>query len=614
VSGETASTDFPTTPGAYDRTLSGRTDAFAAKLSADGSALLWSTFLGGSGSGEDEPWAVTVDGYGNPVVAGVTYCPDFPTTAGAYDVTFSGGFTDAFVAKLSANGSALVWSTFLGGGNGDGDQALAIAEDASGDLVVAGRTLSTDFPVTSGAYDGTYNGDGDAFVAKLSADGSALDWATFLGGSHDEAVGDFALDSSQDLVLTGATGSIDFPVTSGAYDGTFNGFVDAFVAKLSADGSVLIWSSFLGGANADTAEGLALDAVGRAVVAGYSDSADFPVTAGAYDSTFNGSRETFVAKVSLSSGLGNQAPEILSFDAGLSKEGGLTVFTATATDPDGDLLTYSFDFQNDGTWDQVGASNTATYTWGDDSLAVARVKVSDGTLSAETTTSVTVANVAPTILGSIQAFVVADIGLRVAGEKWHDVRLDLLDDGGLAGSVGVVRTPGSPDDQVAALPAVEVPLSRPFQVSLSYTPEDDPLNGQPNGATPTWVIFRFPDGTDTRVKHTFNVVHPETWTWTIDDVRPYLLGRAVSFAVTAYDVGSDDLTFDWDFGDGSTATVTYFNDGVGRDPWPSPDVNPITSTDVATHAHQGGTYLVTVTIIDDDGGTAVETLVLRVGG
>src|SRR5437867_654365 len=272
VGGETQSANFPATPGAYDTSLNGLEDAFVASLSEDGSALRWGTFLGGTGSGEDEPWAFEIDTSGNPVVAGVTYAPDFPTTPGAYDPTYSGGCTDAFVSKLSADGSTLLWSTFLGGGVGDGDQATALVRDGSGNFIVAGRTLSSDFPVTSGAYDITYNGGGDAFAATLSADGTALLWSTFLGGDGDEGASKFELDSSGDLVLAGATQSANFPATPDAFDPTFNGFVDAFVARLSPDGSSLVYASFLGGGNAEGANDVALDVSGNPILVGRADS------------------------------------------------------------------------------------------------------------------------------------------------------------------------------------------------------------------------------------------------------------------------------------------------------------------------------------------------------
>ena len=227
------------------------------------------------------------------------------------------------------------------------------------------------------------------------------------------------------------------------------------------------------------------------------------------------------------------------------------------------------------------------------------------------TTAVSVGNVAPT-LGDVQAYVAGDLRLRVAGEKWHDVRMDLSWNGGVTGTVGVTRYPGSPDDQSATIEGVRLQLLGDFRIVLYYTPDDDPVNGQPNGANPVWVILTTPDGAEVRLHHTFNVRHPATWVWTVTDLAPYLVGVPITFNATAGDIGSDDLTFTWDWGDGTPATATtYLNDGVGPDPFPSPEVNPITATDLSTHAFAAaGAYTVTLTVTDDDGGTVSMSLTL----
>jgi len=128
------------------------------------------------------------------------------------------------------------------------------------------------------------------------------------------------------------------------------------------------------------------------------------------------------------------------------------------------------------------------------------------------------------------------------------------------------------------------------------------VNGQIWGATPAWVILEYEDGEE-RIHHTFNVRHEDTWTWVIDDLSPYFLGHNITFVATASDPGSDDLTFTWNWGDGNTTENVYYNDGVGPDPYPSPEVNPITVTDTVEHSYDSaGTYTITLLVMDDDGG------------
>jgi hypothetical protein len=164
--------------------------------------------------------------------------------------------------------------------------------------------------------------------------------------------------------------------------------------------------------------------------------------------------------------------------------------------------------------------------------------------------------------------------------------------------------PGSPDEQSKTMFDVTVNLFEDVPLIVSYTPMDDPINGKLWGSTPVWVIIGFDDGTEVWLNHTFNVRHPNTWTWKIRDISSFFIGQDITFGATASDVGSDDLEFAWDWGDGTTSTTTYYNNGVGPDPFPSPDVNPMTVTDIQTHAFPlPKIYTVTITVTDDDGGS-----------
>jgi len=262
------------------------------------SSLLWSTFVGGSS--RDLGYGVALDSAENPVVVGYTFSADFPTTPGAYDSTFGGGNVDAVVSKLDASGSTLLWSTYLGGT--DGESAKAVALDASGNAIVVGGSESTDFPTTTGAYDESLNGMHDVFVTKIAASGNALLWSTFIGGELGDGAQAVVLDAAGNAVLTGQTYSSDYPTTSGAYDETFNDDTerDAFVSKLNASGTDLLWSTFLGGDMEESARGVVLDASGNPIVTGHTESAGFPTTVGAYDESHNGMGDIYVAKLDAS--------------------------------------------------------------------------------------------------------------------------------------------------------------------------------------------------------------------------------------------------------------------------------------------------------------------------
>jgi hypothetical protein len=296
LTGYVRSTDFPTTVGAFQPNVAGDYDAFVTKLNPTGSGLVYSTYLGGSSF--DIGNAITLDAGGNVYVAGPTDSTDFPTTAGAFATNFNGGFEDAFVTKLNATGSALVYSTYLGGDSDDGANATAV--DAAGNAVVAGFTSSTNFPTSVLAFDTTFNGGPeDGFVTKLNSTGSALIYSTYLGGSDDDFIADTVLDAAGNAHVAGATTSSDYPTTVGAFDTTFNGDYDGVVTKLNATASGLLYSTFLGGSMGESSNGLTVDAMGSAYVGGSTNSTDFPTTAGAFQPTLAGLVDMFITKLNV---------------------------------------------------------------------------------------------------------------------------------------------------------------------------------------------------------------------------------------------------------------------------------------------------------------------------
>ncbi len=296
VTGFTSSTDFPTANG-LQRIEGGfeHGDAFVTKFNAAGSALAYSTYLGGGDSDHGE--SIAVDSAGNAYVTGSTLSTDFPTV-NAFQSTFGGGISgeagDAFVTKFNAAGSALVYSTYLGGDGGESGQSIAV--DSAGSAYVTGATASVDFP-TANALQSAIDGSVDLFVTKLAVTGSALVYSTYLGGSAFEAGHGIAVDSTGNAYVTGNTQSTNFP-TVNPFQSTFGPPTDAFVTKLNAAGSALVYSSYLGGNDSDHAFDIAVDSIGNAYVTGDTDSPCFPTTTGAFDTTLSLDGDAFIAKLS----------------------------------------------------------------------------------------------------------------------------------------------------------------------------------------------------------------------------------------------------------------------------------------------------------------------------
>jgi hypothetical protein len=304
LTGYTFSTDFPVTPGAYETTDKDlKSSVFVTKLNSSGSALIYSTYLSGTGgpSGGDSGQSIAVDAAGDAYVTGYTYSSDFPATTGAYQTKNNGAAasgTNSFVTKLNPTGTGLLYSTFLGGSVGD--YATSIAIDTAGDAYVAGVAFSANYPVTTGVYQTTNKGAADyygtAFVTKLNPTASGLVYSTFVGGSTDyisQAIVRVAVNPAGDAYLFGDVGSTDFPVTAGAYQTTNKGIAkggsNLTLTELNSTATKLVYSTFLGGSGAgylgDASNGLAIDSAGNAYLTGTTYEANFPVTTGAFQTT-----------------------------------------------------------------------------------------------------------------------------------------------------------------------------------------------------------------------------------------------------------------------------------------------------------------------------------------
>jgi len=271
VVGTTNATNFPT-QGAFQPALGGvgAINAFVAELNPTGSALVFSTYLGGEFS--DTAWGIDIDTTGNVYVAGETTSLNFPKT----NASSLSGFSDAFVTKLNPTGSALVYSTYLGGAGTDGATGGIAVNRATGEAYIAGYTDSTDFPVTAGAFQTALGGAGatNAFVTKFDPTGTSV-YATYLGGDSSDVAWFIAVDASGNAYVTGETSSSNFP-RRGPFQNTLKGAINAFVTKLNTGGTGLHYSTYLGGTATDYGFGIAVNSLSTAYVAGYSTSTDFP--------------------------------------------------------------------------------------------------------------------------------------------------------------------------------------------------------------------------------------------------------------------------------------------------------------------------------------------------
>jgi DNA-binding beta-propeller fold protein YncE len=252
VGGTWSDADFPITANAYSATHNGLRDVFVLKLDPTGTQVLYATYLGGSG--QEEGIAIALDAANQAAITGWTFSADFPTTPLAFDTAHNGG-ADAFVAILNAAGSDVAAATYLGGA-GD-DRPTGIAVDEAGNAYVTGYTASPAFPTTPGAYDRDLDGPLDGFVSKLTPDGRSLLYSTLLGGAAEDWSSGLHLATDGSVYLAGRTWSADFPTTPDALSPSLNGGRAGFVARLSANGRWLLYGSYIGGSNWDEALAIA---------------------------------------------------------------------------------------------------------------------------------------------------------------------------------------------------------------------------------------------------------------------------------------------------------------------------------------------------------------------
>lgn len=291
ITGTTRSSDFPKKNARQsNRAIH---DAFVTKFWATGGGLIYSTYLGGNEL--DMGTGIAVDSSANAYIVGRTNSTDFPTTSAALQRTSHGG-QDAFVTKLSPSGASLVYSTYVGGTGEDDGRAMAL--DSSHQVYLTGRTKSNDFPLKNAFQSVSDDVYGQCFVTRLNASGSGLSYSTYLGGEDLDQCNGIAVDSSRQAYVGGLTVSLNFPTTPGAFQQS--AFIPAgFVSKFSSAGSSLAYSTYLDGNDVDQVMAIAVDSSGRAYVTGETFSADFPVTANAFQRTNQGD-DAFVTRLNAS--------------------------------------------------------------------------------------------------------------------------------------------------------------------------------------------------------------------------------------------------------------------------------------------------------------------------
>lgn len=290
LTGYTQSAIYPTTPGAYQPAFGGGyKDGFITKLNPTGSALVYSSYIGGSD--EEYGTSISIDANCNAYITGYTLSTNYPTTPGAFQTTF-GGEKDGFVTKMNTSGSALIYSTFIGGSSED--YVESIKTDINGNAYITGQTRSINYPTTPGTYRPTFIGSQCNFITKVNPSGTTLVYSTFIGEGSGLSI---AIDTNGNAYITGETWSANYPTTPGAFQTTFRGGVnctDAFVTKLNSAGNAMVYSTFTGGNGSENGSSIAIDAFGNAYITGSTNSSNFPITPGAFQTFHYGTFDSDV--------------------------------------------------------------------------------------------------------------------------------------------------------------------------------------------------------------------------------------------------------------------------------------------------------------------------------
>lgn len=358
ITGITESANYDITSGVFQNTNAGGGDIFITKVNSSGTALLYSTYIGGTAL--EDANDIVIDGSGNAYITGYAVSTNYDITAGAYQTTFGGAFFfgDAIVTKINSTGSALVFSTYLGGSDDDFGQGIAI--DASNNVYITGYTYSGNYDLQS-AFQSTLSGFTDAVVTKLNSTGTGLLFSTYLGGGDEDGGNAIAVNSNNQAVICGGTWSTDFDITSGSFQTTNNGGYECFVTMFSSAGNTLSYSSYFGGTSTDVAKNVCLDNGGNPYITGSTESSNFDITSGVYQSALGGGTDAFVTKFGIGVSLTVNSPNTnVTWCAGTSQ---------TITWSSQNVTNIKIDLSSDGgasfptTIIASTAASAGTYTW-----------------------------------------------------------------------------------------------------------------------------------------------------------------------------------------------------------------------------------------------------------